>query len=146
MPYSVYGCRAIYCCNVRVAIFRHSGTLHNVVLADKVFTNCTITSYLLLLSFLDSDRDIGHQQCQLSTELLTGSVVSNQARFCLDCCTPFPQFVSTSHMVTPFFPNTIQRITLHSLSGHWRLIFSQGMPNPAPFMSSNDHITSLDSY
>ena len=58
---------------------------------------------LLLLSFLDPDRNIGYQQCQLSTELLTGPVVSNQARFCLDSCTPFPKFVFMSHKVFPFF-------------------------------------------
>ena len=40
-----------------------------------------------LLSFLDPDRDIRHQQRQIYTELLTGPVVSNQARFCLDSCT-----------------------------------------------------------
>ena len=58
---------------------------------------------LLLLSFLDSDGDIGHQQRQLSTELLTGPVVSNQARVCLDSCTSFPQFIPMSRRVTPFF-------------------------------------------
>ena len=59
--------------------------------------------FFFLLSFLDPDRDIGHQQCQLFTELLTGTVVSNQARFCLDSYTPFPQFVCRSHKVYPFF-------------------------------------------
>ena len=53
-------------------------------------------SLLLLLSFLDPDRDRGHQQCQLSIELLTGPVVSDQAKFYLDACTPIPQFVSMS--------------------------------------------------
>ena len=36
---------------------------------------CAIHEAILLLSFLDPDRDIGHQQCQLSTDfmkLLTG--------------------------------------------------------------------------
>ena len=78
----------------------------------------------LLLSFLDPDRNIGHQQHQLSTELLTGPVVSNQARFCLDSCTPFPQFVFTSRRVSPFFSQYYPGIPLHSLSGHWRLTFS----------------------
>ena len=58
---------------------------------------------LLLLSFLDPDRDIGHQQRQLSTDLLNGAVVSNQTRFYLDSCTAFPQYVSSSHRVSPFF-------------------------------------------
>ena len=32
----------------------------------------------------DPKRDIGHQQRQLATELLTGPVVSYQTRFCLE--------------------------------------------------------------
>ena len=44
---------------------------------------------IILLNFLDLDRDIGHQQRQLSNELLTGPVVSYQTIFhlmpeCLD--------------------------------------------------------------
>ena len=48
----------------------------------------------------------------------------NQARFCLDSCTLFAQFVSRS-------------------SGHWTFIFSQCMLYPAPFMYFNDHINLL---
>ena len=43
-----------------------------------------VVFFFFLLSFLDPNLDIGHEQRQLSTELLTGPVVSNQARFCLD--------------------------------------------------------------
>ena len=49
---------------------------------------------LLLPNFLDSERDIGHQKRQISTELLTGPVVSYQTRFCLDSCTPVRLHVS----------------------------------------------------
>ena len=66
-------------------------------------TQIFIADFILLLSCLDPDRDIGNQQCQLSTQLLTGPVVANQTRFCLDSCTAFPQFGSTSCRVFPFF-------------------------------------------
>ena len=77
---------------------------------------------LLLLSFLDRDRNIGHQQRQLCTELLTRPVVSNQARLCLDSCTPFPQFVSRSHRVSPFFsqyhPELVGPLKTHFFAGY----------------------------
>ena len=57
----------------------------------------------LVLTYSSSDRDIEHQQHQLSTELLNGPVVSYQTKFCLDSCTPFPQFVSTSRRISPLF-------------------------------------------
>ena len=85
------------------------------------------TFLLLLLSFLDPDRDIGHQQRQLATELLTGPVVSNQARFCLDSCTPFPQVVSTSHRVFPFFSQYHLEDSIAQLVGSMKIhLFAGG--------------------
>ena len=74
---------------------------------------------LLRLSFLDPNREMGHQQRQL----LIGPVVSNQARFCLDSCTVRLQV----SQVSPFFsqyhpedsiPKLIGPLKTHLFAGY----------------------------
>ena len=98
---------------------------------------------LLLLSFLNPYRNIGHQQRQLFTELLTGPVVSNQARFCLDSCTPFPQFVSTPHKMTPFFTQYHLEGFIAQLVGPLKIQLFAEYAQSSPIYAFNDHINLL---
>ena len=69
----------------------------------------------------------------------TSCFISDQVWFgCLHSFSIVHLNVSQGSVLTS--PNTIQKIPLHSLSVHWRLIFSQRLPNPAPFVPINNHI------
>ena len=92
------------------------------------------SQFLLFLNFLDRDRDIGKQQRQLTTGFFTGPVVSYQIMFCLDSCTPFVQFVSTSRRVSPFFSQYHQEDNITQLVGPLKTHLFAGYAQSSPFL------------